>query len=140
MDHINYQYHKFSGCILFPYRLIFLFINTIIIILLSFLANILNHKYIFNKLILIFNKILISVLGFNLHIDGEYSPDTSLIISNHINMFDHFIIVSVCNCLNAFVVSDKFNFYPFNILTNNLNCIYVTKKGGVTNKIKNHIN
>lgn len=139
MDHVNYSYHKFAGYVLFPFRLTGLFIISVNTILITLLSDILKNDFLFNKIVHLFTKIYLSIFGFKVYIDGEYSSKSSLIVSNHINMFDHFVLTYVCDKLNSFVVSNRFNVSPINILSNKVDCIYVTKQGGVTNKIKKHI-
>ena len=136
MNSINYQYHKFSGYILAPIRLIGFTVCTAVTIGMTAFCHKIQSDTLFHKFINFMNPLYLSIFGLKLHIEGEYNNKTPCIISsNHINLYDHFIITDVCQKLHPFLVSKKFNIFPINILTNYLQCIY-TGESNISQKIK----
>ena len=91
MNSINYQYHKFSGYILAPIRLIGFTVCTAVTIGMTAFCHKIQSDTLFHKFINFMNPLYLSIFGLKLHIEGEYNNKTPCIISsNHINLYDHF--------------------------------------------------
>ena len=63
-----------------------------------------------------------------------------IIVGNHINIYDHYIMSSTLKNIPPYIVSNKFNIRPINIIFNFMKCIYTEdKKGSIIEKIKERI-
>jgi len=142
MDSVNYHYHTFAGYILFPLRLTLFITTTIALCSSVYVLDMLRCNKIATSLAFNCVKLSTKVFGLTIHVDGqEYITDKPcIIVSNHINICDHFVTIVIMNRVNPYIVSNKFNIIPFSKLFNSMKCIYTEpKKGYVVEKMKERI-
>tara|TARA_Y100000385_G_scaffold284963_1_gene343964 strand:- start:151 stop:1353 length:1203 start_codon:yes stop_codon:yes gene_type:complete len=141
MDHVNYQYHKFAGYILSPIRLLFFNISTLLAITSLIITDKINKKlgvFLYLKYV----ELSIKLFGLDIHVQGleNLTENPCIIISNHINIYDNYVMVNTLNRLPPYIVSKRFDVKPINIIFNFMKCIYTeNKKGYVVEKMKQRI-
>lgn len=144
MESINYLYHKFAGYVLFPIRLITYISSTLGIIAINVVLDKLqlNSDNLFCKLSLGYSNFCIRLFGIRIIKQGEtISDDPCIIISNHINLYDHYVMAHIQNKVPIFIANDKYNKYPISNLltyTKSILCSQ-TKKSGTVQKIKTRL-
>lgn len=145
MESVNYQYHKLAGYLLFPLRVILLIISLIGFILGNVLLDKLNlnTKQRFTRLCLMYSKICLRIFGIRIYVEGsEYiTNDPCIIVGNHINVCDHFVMTDVQQKVPAFIVNKNFNIYPISLLFHYIKSIFCdkTNKTGVVQKMKEYV-
>jgi len=70
MDNVNYQYHKFSGYILFPLRLVSLCLLTLSTVVFINLTDILGHTNLSYKLLTNYGIYSTYILGMTIHCEN----------------------------------------------------------------------
>lgn len=145
MDSVNYQFHKLAGYLLFPIRVILLVIAFIGVIVTNVVLDKLNMntKERFTRLSLIYSKICLRIFGIRIYVEGsEYiTNDPCIIVGNHINVCDHFVMADVQQKVPTFIANKNFNIYPISLLFHYTQSIFCdkTKRMGVVQKMKNYI-
>jgi len=142
MDNVNYQYHKFAGYVLFPLRLVSFIMSTLLTISLIFILDCLGCNKLGSKLVLKYTLLESQILGLTINTDGieNITDKPCIVISNHINICDHFVTNIISEKINTYIVSKRFDVKPFNKLFNFMKCIYTeNKKGYVVEKMKQRI-
>lgn len=142
MDSINYQFHVFAGYILFPMRLAVLVTSSLLIIGSVSLLDSIGCKSLGKELFLLYTKFSIKLFVLTIHSEGldHLTDKPCIIVGNHINMYDHYIMTNTLNKLPPYIASNKFNIRPINIIFNFMKCIYTeNKKGYVVEKMKERI-
>lgn len=143
MDSINYQFHVFAGNILFPVRLLTLVTSSLLTIGLVSLLDSIGCKSQGKSILLQYGKLSTQLLGLTIHREGlEHLTDKPcIVVGNHINIYDHFVMTYIQNKLPAFISSDRFNIFPISYLITyfkNIQC-NPEKKGNVVEKMKQRI-
>lgn len=143
MISINYNIHKFAGYIIFPIRVIF---STCLTLVTFGSLTILDHigfKKMGDNLVLRYTYNIIKLFGISIHIKGleNITDKPCIIVGNHINIYDHFVMTYIQNKLPAFISSDKFNIFPISYLITYFRNIHCNpeKKGNVVEKIRERI-
>ena len=146
MDSINYQYHKFAGYVLYPVRLFsYLSVSTVVVMGNVFLDKLhLNSEKLFQKTSLIYSNICTKIFGLNIYVENRnlLSDKPCLIISNHINLYDHYVMAEIQKKVPAYLANSKYNFFPFSLFlryTKSILC-YKDKKTGVVQQMKQYVN
>ena len=141
MNNVNYHYHKFAGYVLFPFRLISFNISTLLAITSLIITDKIN-KNLGVFLYLKYVELSIKLFGLDIHVQGleNLTEKPCIIIGNHINIYDNYVMVNTLNRLPPYIVSKRFDVKPINIIFNFVKCIYTeNKKGYVVEKMKQRI-
>jgi 1-acyl-sn-glycerol-3-phosphate acyltransferase len=142
MEHVNYQYHKFAGYILFPVRLLTLVTSTLLTIGSISLLDCCGCKTIGKSVLLQYGKLTSQLLGLTIHSEGieNLTDKPCIIVGNHINLYDHYVMLNTLRNISPYIVSNKFNIRPINIIFNFMKCINTEdKKGSIIEKMKERI-
>jgi 1-acyl-sn-glycerol-3-phosphate acyltransferase len=142
MNSINYLYHTYVGYILFPLRLVTFVSSTLLTIGSISLLSSIGCNTLATNIVLNYCLLESTIFGLTIHSEGHKHivDKPCIIISNHINICDHFVTTICLNKINSYIVSNKFNITPFNKLFNFMKCIYTEdKKGNVVNSMKERI-
>ena len=142
MKSINYKFHVFVGYLLFPIRFITFVSSTLLTIGSLVIVDKIGYNTLGHSLYMNYVKFSIQLFGLTIHSEGlEHLTDKPcIIVSNHINLYDHYVMTNTLGYLPPYIVSGKFNFRPINIIFNFMKCIYTEhKKGYVVEKMKERI-
>tara|TARA_B100000941_G_C28483782_1_gene543752 strand:+ start:74 stop:1276 length:1203 start_codon:yes stop_codon:yes gene_type:complete len=144
-ESVNYLYHKFAGYMLFPFRFTGVVLATLGIVGINVVLDglRLNSKTLFTKTCLGYTNICVRLCGLQVFVEGEenLTDNPCIIIGNHINLYDHYVMTYIQQKIPSFVASDKYNIYPFSSLISYTKSIVCNKEKntGVVNKIKQYV-
>ena len=143
MDSINYQFHVFAGYILLPVRLLTLVTSTLLTIGSISLLDSIGCKSIGKSILLQYVNFSTKLFGLTIHREGlEHLTDKPcIVVGNHINIYDQYIMTNIQNKIPAFVANNKFNIFPMKVIFKYTNIITCNpeKKGNVVEKMKQRI-
>ena len=108
MESINYQFHVFAGYILFPLRLLTLVTSTLLTIGSVSLLDSIGCKSLGKSVLLQYGNISTQLFGLTIHREGlEHLTDKPcIIVGNHINFYDHYVMTDILYKLPVFISED----------------------------------
>ena len=143
MNSINYLYHTYVGYLLFPLRLVTFVSSTLLTISLINLIDLFGYNQLSYKLLTNYGIYTTKLFGLTIHSEGQnhLTDKPCIIVGNHINLYDHYVMNYVMNKLPSFIGSDKFNIFPISTMIKTSDSILCNpeKKGNVVEKIKERI-
>jgi 1-acyl-sn-glycerol-3-phosphate acyltransferase len=143
MDHVNYQYHIFSGYLLFIPRLISVVSFTLLSVSLINITEYIGYSDLSIKILNKYALYSTKLFGLTIHTKGEkhLSDKASILACNHINIYDHFVLTTVLNKPPSYLATNRFNVFPVTTMIKITNCLVCNpeNKGNIVNKIKQRI-
>ncbi len=143
MDNVNYHYHKFSGYLLFIPRLISVVSFTLLSVSLINITEYLGYSDLSIKILNKYALYSTKLFGLTIHTKGDnhLSDKASILASNHINIYDHFVLTTVLNRAPSYIATSRFNVYPISTMMKVTDAILYDpdKKGNVVEKMKQRI-
>jgi 1-acyl-sn-glycerol-3-phosphate acyltransferase len=143
MNNVNYHYHKFAGYVLFPLRLVSLCLLTLSTVVFINLTDILGNTKLSYKLLTNYGIYSTYILGMTIHCENIklLCNKPSITVSNHINMYDHYVMTYILNKAPSFITIERYNIFPIKTMINTCRGILYNpnKKGNVVEKMKQRI-
>lgn len=143
MESVNYHYHKAAGYLLFVPRFIAVTSWAVLSWCLITCSDLLGYNQLSSKLLKGYFSGTLRLLGVTIHCKGEQhlTEKPCIIVSNHINIYDHYIVSHILPIFPSFVATSRFNVFPISSVLSASNSILYDpqKRNNIVHTMKQRV-